>query len=133
MSTVDLLTLQFLPYQLRGFIAGAAGLALFLYGAYRLVRALVDPFALWDRDQPMVEVIYQKRFLARGPRVVAIGGGTGLSALLRGLKEHTSNLTAVVTVADDGGSSGVLRTELGHPGRRATSATASWPSRTPSR
>ena len=79
------------------------------------MRALVDPFALWDRDQPMVEVIYQKRFLARGPRVVAIGGGTGLSTLLRGLKEHTSNLTAVVTVADDGGSSGVLRNELGIP------------------
>jgi uncharacterized cofD-like protein len=115
MSMIDIVTLQFLPYQLRGFIAGAAGLGLFLYGAYRLVRALVDPFALWDRDQPMVEVIYQKRFLARGPRVVAIGGGTGLSALLRGLKEHTSNLTAVVTVADDGGSSGVLRTELGIP------------------
>ena len=112
---VDLLTLQFLPYQVRGAIAGTAGLALFLLGAYRLVRALVDPFALWDRDQPMVEVIYQKRFLARGPRIVAIGGGTGLSALLRGLKEHTSNLTAVVTVADDGGSSGVLRTELGIP------------------
>jgi uncharacterized cofD-like protein len=112
---LDLLTLQFLPYQVRGAIAGALGLTLFLVGAYRLVRALVDPFALWDRDQPMVEVIYQKRFLARGPRIVAIGGGTGLSALLRGLKEHTSNLTAVVTVADDGGSSGVLRTELGIP------------------
>ncbi|MBA2373138.1 MAG: YvcK family protein, partial [Chloroflexi bacterium] len=53
--------------------------------------------------------MYQKRFLARGPRIVAIGGGTGLAALLRGLKEHTSNLTAIVTVADDGGSSGVLR------------------------
>jgi uncharacterized cofD-like protein len=112
---VDLLTLQFLPYQARGLLAGALGAALFVGGAYRLVRALVDPFALWDRDQPMVEVIYQKRFLARGPRVVAIGGGTGLSTLLRGLKEHTSNLTAVVTVADDGGSSGVLRSELGIP------------------
>jgi uncharacterized cofD-like protein len=114
-AVIDILTLQFLPYQLRGLIAGAVGLGLFLYGAYRLVRALVDPFALWDRDQPMVEVIYQKRFLARGPRIVAIGGGTGLSTLLRGLKEHTSNLTAVVTVADDGGSSGVLRAELGIP------------------
>jgi uncharacterized cofD-like protein len=66
-------------------------------------------------DQPLVEVIYQKRFLARGPRVVAIGGGTGLSSLLRGMKEHTSNLTAIVTVADDGGSSGALREELGIP------------------
>jgi uncharacterized cofD-like protein len=115
MTVVDLLTLQFLPYSLRGLVAGIAGLALFLFGSYRLVRALVDPFGPWDRDQPMVEVIYQKRFLARGPRIVAIGGGTGLSALLRGLKEHTSNLTAVVTVADDGGSSGVLREELGIP------------------
>jgi uncharacterized cofD-like protein len=112
---LDALTLQFLPYQARGLVAGTLGATLFLLGAYRMVRALVDPFALWDRDQPMVEVIYQKRFLARGPRVVAIGGGTGLSTLLRGLKEHTSNLTAVVTVADDGGSSGVLRTELGIP------------------
>ena len=115
MSVIDLVTLQFLPYQVRGLVAGSVGLALFLYGAYRLVRALVDPFAPWDRDQPMVDVIYQKRFLARGPRIVAIGGGTGLSALLRGLKEHTSNITAVVTAADDGGSSGVLRTELGIP------------------
>jgi uncharacterized cofD-like protein len=115
MTVIDVLTLQFLPYQLRGLAAGAVGLGLFLFGSYRLVRALVDPFGPWDRDQPMVEVIYQKRFLARGPRVVAIGGGTGLSALLRGLKEHTSNLTAVVTVADDGGSSGVLREELGIP------------------
>ena len=56
-----------------------------------------------------------KRLLARGPRIVAIGGGTGLSTLLRGLKEHTSNLTAVVTVADDGGSSGRLREQLGIP------------------
>ena len=114
-SLIDVVTLQWLPYQLRGLIAGALGATLFLYGAYRLIRALVDPFEAWDGDQPMVEVIYQKRFLARGPRVVAIGGGTGLSTLLRGLKEHTSNLTAVVTVADDGGSSGVLRTQLGIP------------------
>lgn len=112
---INIVTLQFLPYQLRGLIAGVTGLGFFLYGSYRLVRALVDPFALWDRDQPMVEVIYQKRFLARGPRIVAIGGGTGLSTLLRGLKEHSSNITAVVTVADDGGSSGVLRSELGIP------------------
>jgi uncharacterized cofD-like protein len=112
---VDLLTFQYLPYQMRGVLLGGVGVALFVLGSYRLVRALVDPFALWDRDQPMVEVIYQKRFLARGPRIVAIGGGTGLSTLLRGLKEHTSNLTAVVTVADDGGSSGVLRAELGIP------------------
>ncbi len=114
-SVVDVLTLQWLPYQLRGLIAGVLGVSLFGYGAYRLIRAIVDPFEAWDGEQPMVEVIYQKRFLARGPRIVAIGGGTGLSTMLRGLKEHTSNLTAVVTVADDGGSSGVLRAQLGIP------------------
>ena len=53
--------------------------------------------------------------LARGPRIVAIGGGNGLAALLRGLKAHTSNLTAVVTMADDGGSSGLLRRDMGMP------------------
>ena len=50
-----------------------------------------------------------------GPRIVAIGGGTGLSTMLRGLKQHTKNLTAIVTVADDGGGSGVLRQDLGMP------------------
>jgi conserved hypothetical protein, cofD-related len=114
-SFVDLLTLQFLPYALRGFIAGSVGVGLVMFGAYKTVHVLTDPLRAPDPDQPLVELIYQKRFLARGPRIVAIGGGTGLSTLLRGLKQHTSNLTAIVTVADDGGSSGVLRDELGIP------------------
>ena len=114
-TVIDVLTLQFLPFPLRGFVVGAVGLALVALGAYRVIRVVTDPLRMPDADQPLVELIYQKRFLAKGPRVVAIGGGTGLSALLRGLKEHTSNLTAVVTVADDGGSSGVLRKELGIP------------------
>jgi uncharacterized cofD-like protein len=111
---LDVITLQFLPYALRGFLVGAAGLVLLAIGAYRAARALTDPFRSADGG-PLVEVIYQKRFLARGHKIVALGGGTGLSTLLRGLKEHTSNLTAVVAVADDGGSSGVLREELGIP------------------
>ncbi len=108
-------TLQFLPYAARGAILAAVGTGLFLYGSLRLIRALTDPLRSVDADQPLVEVIYQRRVLARGPRIVAIGGGTGLSVLLRGLKEHTSNLTAIVSVADDGGSSGVLRGVLGVP------------------
>ena len=96
-------------------MAGSVGVALVLVGSYRAVRVLTGPLRAPDPEQPLVELIYQKRFLARGPRIVAIGGGTGLSTLLRGLKEHTSNLTAIVTVADDGGSSGVLRSELGIP------------------
>ncbi len=114
-AIIDVITLQFLPYELRGLIAGSVGVALVAFGAYRLVRVLTDPLRTTDPDQPLVELIYQKRFLARGPRIVAIGGGTGLSTLLRGMKEYTSNLTAIVTVADDGGSSGVLRAELGIP------------------
>jgi len=112
---MDVATLQFLDYPLRGLIVGTVGVALLALGAYRAMRVVTDSLRTSDPDQPLVEVIYQKRFLARGPRIVTIGGGTGLSTLLRGLKEHTSNLTAIVTVADDGGSSGVLRTELGIP------------------
>jgi conserved hypothetical protein, cofD-related len=58
-------------------------------------------------------LVYEKRLLIRGPKIVVIGGGTGLSTMLRGLKYYTSNLTAIVTVADDGGGSGVLRETLG--------------------
>jgi uncharacterized cofD-like protein len=113
-AILDAVTLQFLPFALRGIVVAVIGLTLVAVGAYRVARALTEPFRSAS-DEPLVELIYQKRFLARGPRVVALGGGTGLSTLLRGLKEHTSNLTAVVAVADDGGSSGVLREELGIP------------------
>jgi uncharacterized cofD-like protein len=111
---LDTVTFQFLPYPLRGLLVGLAGLILVAYGAYRTIRALTAPF-MPAAGGRLVELIYQRKSLARGPRIVAIGGGTGLSTLLRGLKEHTSNLTAVVAVADDGGSSGVLRQELGIP------------------
>jgi uncharacterized cofD-like protein len=71
---------------------------------------------LFQRTSPeTVAEIREAGRLARGPRVVAVGGGNGLAALLRGLKTHTSNLTAVVTMADDGGSSGALRRDMGMP------------------
>ena len=114
-SALYVASLQFLPSAPRAIVLAVAGIGLFILGSYRLVRALMAPFRTGEQDQPLVEVIYQKRFLARGPKIVAIGGGTGLSTLLRGLKESTSNLTAIVTVADDGGSSGVLREQLGIP------------------
>ena len=114
-TIVSTVTLQSLPYGLRALILTTIGVAVFAFASWKVIRVLMDPFRSDDEDRPLVEVIYQKRFLARGPRVVALGGGTGLSTLLRGLKEHTSNLTAVVTVADDGGSSGKLRTQLGLP------------------
>ena len=57
--------------------------------------------------------LHGKGIIPGGPKIVAIGGGTGLSVLLRGLKKHTSNITAIVTVSDDGGGSGVLREDMG--------------------
>jgi uncharacterized cofD-like protein len=112
---LDLVSLQFLPYPLRGLVVGVAGLGLVGFGAYRTIRALTSPFLPTQGRGRLVELIYQRKSLARGPRIVVIGGGTGQSTILRGLKAHTSNLTAIVTVADDGGSSGVLREELGIP------------------
>ena len=111
---IDAITLQFLPYPLRGLVVGLGGVALIGYGAYRTIRALTAPF-MPSAGGRLVELIYQRKSLARGPRVVVIGGGTGQSTLLRGLKEHTSNLTAIVAVADDGGSTGVLREEMAIP------------------
>ena len=107
------LTLQFLPRTARGalFISGSVGVILF--AIWNLNSSLLSAFLRPGREESLVNIIYNYRYLNRGPRIVAIGGGTGLSTLLRGLKEHTGNLTAVVTVADDGGSSGRLRRELG--------------------
>jgi uncharacterized cofD-like protein len=114
-AILDIVTFQFLPYPLRGLVVGLVGLALLAVGAYRTIGSLTAPFMPSSGGGRLVELIYQRKSLARGPRVVVIGGGTGQSTILRGLKEHTSNLTAIVTVADDGGSSGVLREELGIP------------------
>ncbi|MGC8779390.1 MAG: gluconeogenesis factor YvcK family protein, partial [Anaerolineae bacterium] len=79
---------------------------------YRLNLSLLAAFRRRDQAE-IVDVVYRHRARQRGPRVVAIGGGHGLNTLLRGLKEHTDHITAIVTVADDGGSSGRLRRELG--------------------
>lgn len=90
-----------------------AGLGLMLFAGARFLRSMLSGLA--PGSEKTVDVLYQARYLKRGPRIVVIGGGTGLSTLLRGLKRFTSNVTAVVTVADDGGSSGILRGELGIP------------------
>jgi conserved hypothetical protein, cofD-related len=106
------LTLQFIPRWGRALLLGTLGLGAFLLGLYRLNRTLVESVRGHD-TQPIVKKLVQQHITSHGPRVVAIGGGHGLAALLRGLKAHTSNITAIVTVADDGGSSGRLRREFG--------------------
>lgn len=92
------------------FILG--GSALVYYGIRQWMRSIVAVISPKDGNR-LIEVIYERRQLDRGYRLVAIGGGTGLSTVLRGLKQYSTNLTAIVTVTDDGGSSGRLRSELG--------------------
>jgi uncharacterized cofD-like protein len=104
-------SLRFLPRILRVLIFGGIGLGVFIYGIWGMNRAFLRPFMTPGRN--VVDQLAEFNRRTRGPRVVTIGGGHGLASLLRGLKEHTSNLTAVVTVADDGGSSGKLRESLG--------------------
>lgn len=84
-----------------------------LLAAYGLYRS-VGPLILQSPSiHGIANTIYTRRSLGRGPRIVTIGGGTGLSVLLRGLKAYTDNITAIVTVGDDGGSSGRLRRDFG--------------------
>lgn len=95
-----------------GLISVLTGICLLVIGIRSVFRSLMGTL-LPNSGGEMAEVLYQRRLLKRGRRVVVLGGGTGISVLLRGLKEYTSNLTAVVTVTDDGGSSGRLRVEMG--------------------
>ena len=107
-------TLQFLPRIVRAALFISTSVSLILVGVYKLNASMLAAFIRpSDEDSSIVETIYRYRYQMRGPKIVAIGGGTGLPVLLRGLKEHSSNLTAIVTVGDDGGSSGRLRSELG--------------------
>ena len=106
-------TLQFIPRYIRGALFMGTGVTLIVVAFWQLNRSLLSAMVPAGRENKLVDMVFTYRYLQRGPKVVAIGGGTGLSTLLRGLKEYTGNLTAVVTVADDGGSSGRLRRELG--------------------
>ena len=106
------ITLQFIPRLARAALVGAFGVGAVVLALVQLSRSLLAPFVR-PGSEPVVETVYRHRQRERGTKVAAIGGGTGLSTLLRGLKEFTSNITAIVTVADDGGSSGRLRRELG--------------------
>jgi uncharacterized cofD-like protein len=106
------ITLQFIPYSMRALLLGAAGLSAIVVAIVQLYRSPLVASLHSGQESP-VEAAYPHHQSSQGPKVVAIGGGTGLSTLLRGLREYTSDITAIVTVADDGGSSGRLRRELG--------------------
>ncbi len=110
-TSLSFISLQFLPRLLRALIFGGLGVAFVLIGITRLNRTIMRPFI--QPGKPVVNTLVQYSRLDRGPQIVVIGGGHGLSMLLRGLKKYTRNITAIVTVADDGGSSGKLRETKG--------------------
>jgi len=106
-----IVSLQSLPRLLRVLIFGGIGAGLIIVGIVGLNRSLVLP--LLRPGQKLVDQLAEYRHRDKGPRVVAIGGGHGISVVLRGLKEYSHNLTAIVAVTDNGGSSGGLRRSLG--------------------
>lgn len=103
---------QLIPSYISGPIVVISGILLILWGQTRSLGAITEVL-MPQGNSDLVDVLRNHRRLNRGPKIVVLGGGTGLSTLLRGLKTYSANITAIVTVADDGGSSGRLRREIG--------------------
>ncbi|MFP4323460.1 MAG: uridine diphosphate-N-acetylglucosamine-binding protein YvcK, partial [Anaerolineales bacterium] len=110
----DVLLLTFLPPAWRVLVFFILGACLVAVALYELYHAVIRPLAE-QQNRPWLDMLVRYNRLQRGQHVVVIGGGTGLPSVLRGMKAVTNNITAVVTMADDGGSSGRLRRELGVP------------------
>ena len=104
---------EFLPSHLEGIALVICSIGLISLSVVKLYNSIGPIVLSHGNIDSLAETIYARRSRGRGPKIVAIGGGTGLSVLLSGLKAYTENLTAIITVADDGGSSGRLRRELG--------------------
>ena len=103
---------QMIPPEIIGWVLVAIGALVFCLGWLKTNYSILDVSNERNRHA-VLEDLYRRRKLNRGPKIVAIGGGTGLSTMLKGIKKITNNITAIVTVGDDGGSSGKLREELG--------------------
>lgn len=95
-----------------GIIVAAVGVIVFFKGWQKTNLSILD-LHNGKEKATILEALYRRRKLNRGPKIVAVGGGTGLAMLLKGIKRITNNVTAIVTVGDDGGSSGRLREEMG--------------------
>jgi uncharacterized cofD-like protein len=109
---LTVITLRFLPPLWRVLIALAVGVGALVIALRELNRSIIAPFSRRNQGD-LLDIIYRDARLKQGIKVVALGGGTGLPAVLRGMKDETSQITAIVTMADDGGSSGRLRREFG--------------------
>jgi uncharacterized cofD-like protein len=112
MGTSHLRSEEFWVIQLLDAVIVISGIIILILGIKRMMRSFIIAYMPSSRGQDLVDMLYQKKHLSRGPKIVTVGGGTGLSVLLSGLKEYTSNISAIVTVADDGGSSGRLRQQF---------------------
>jgi uncharacterized cofD-like protein len=99
-------------HNLYGLLLVAGGCIFMFFGIRQMLHSMLTTVAP-ETEGKLVDIVHRKSILKKGPKVVAIGGGTGLPALLRGVKQYTENITAIVTMADDGGSSGRLRDEWG--------------------
>lgn len=112
-------TMEFIRYIAERAPSGIVGLAVAALGALVFFKGWQKTnLSILDLEgekgkESILEALYRRRKLNRGPKIVAVGGGTGLSMLLKGVKRITNNITAIVTVGDDGGSSGRLREEMG--------------------
>lgn len=112
LPVIKIVSLQFIQVRiLRALIFGGLGIALIVIGTMGLNRSLLKPFLRPGKD--IIDTVSEYRRREKGPKIVVIGGGTGLTSVLRGIKEYSRNITAVVTVADDGGSSGEIRKSIG--------------------
>jgi uncharacterized cofD-like protein len=103
---------EFLGFQVLDAVILFSGIIILILGVKRMMKSFIASFMPSSRDSEFFDIIYHNRQLNRGPKVAVVGGGTGLSVLLTGLKQFTSNISAIVTVADDGGSSGRIREEF---------------------
>jgi uncharacterized cofD-like protein len=103
---------DFLFFKVLDAIILFSGIIILILGIKRILRSLLVVFVPASKGLDILDIIYQSKQITRGPKIAVIGGGTGLSVLLTGLKQFTSNISAIVTVADDGGSSGRLREEF---------------------
>jgi len=111
-GSLDLRVDELLIIQILDAVVIMSGIIILILAIKRMMRSFIAAFVPSSKEGELVDILYQKKQLGKGPRIVSIGGGTGLSVLLSGLKEFTSNLTAIVTVADEGGSSGRLREQF---------------------
>ncbi len=105
-------TEEFWFIQILNLVVAVSGLIILILAIRHMIRSLIAAIVPSSRQAELVDILYQRRQLGRGPKIVTVGGGTGLSVLLSGLKEYTSNITAIVTVADSGGSSGRIREQF---------------------